>query len=149
MTEIAFQSRKAIVRHFAWPAFAASAAVCLLVSGCATTRKKPAFPWSTASIVRPIIPAPSVSEEEAAPAVQGETAEALPPIPSSLAPAPSSPVRPRTAPPPNSGSERLRADPPVLAPQMSAEETAAAQQDTNLSLGEAERNLASTHGKNL
>jgi hypothetical protein len=37
----------------------------------------------------------------------------------------------------------------LIAPQLTPQESAAAQQQTNLSLGIAEKNLQSVHGKNL
>lgn len=150
MSEIAFKRQTSRVRRIVLPAFAATALPCLLLSGCAATRKRPAFPWATASIVRPIIPGPerSRSVDEPPPQLDGENADA-PPMPSALAPAHLSPARPRALPAPTPEPERTLAAPPVIAPQMTAEETAAAQLETNASLGEAEKNLASMTGKKL
>lgn len=150
MTEIAFETQTSRVRQMVSPLIAATALLCLLVSGCAATRKRPAFPWATASIVRPIVPEPELAApgDETAPQLDGENADA-PPVPAALAPAHLSPVRPRVVPAPTPEPERTLAAPPVIAPQMTAEEAAAAQQETNASLGEAEKNLASTNGKKL
>jgi hypothetical protein len=149
MTEIAFETQTARVRSTVLPVIAVMALVCLAVGGCATTRKQQAFPWTTASIVRPIVPQPepaTIGDE--APEVGGESADA-PPLPAALAPARVGPARPRVTPSAAPEPERTLASPPVIAPQMTPEETAAAQQDTNNSLGEAERNLATTTGKKL
>lgn len=148
MKEIAFERQSERARASVSVMIAGTALLCLLVSGCNATRKRPAFPWPTASIVRPIIPEPDVAAPGAQPAPEVESADA-PPVPPALAPARMSPARPHVAPAPAAEPERVLAAPPVIAPQMSAEETAAAQQDTNSSLGAAEKNLANTNGRKL
>jgi hypothetical protein len=150
MTEIAFTSRTSPVRRIVLQASAATALLCLLLSGCAATRKRPAFPWATASIVRPMIPAPEMTGPGDAPPprLESENADA-PPMPSALAPARLSPARPRALPAPAPEPERTLAAPPVIAAQMTAEEAAAAQLETNAGLGEAEKNLASMNGSKL
>jgi hypothetical protein len=85
--------------------------------------------------------------EEAAPDLQ----VVWPPLATILIPVRSGPARPRVngAPPTNTGSEPEKAEMPTIAPQLSRQESTAAQQETNQSLSIAEKNLAGTHGKNL
>jgi hypothetical protein len=47
------------------------------------------------------------------------------------------------------GTDAEKQESPAIAPSLSAQETAVAQQQTSESLGIAEKNLASTRGKNL
>lgn len=128
-----------------------SAAVCgatcvggLLLGGCAPARKKAAFPWQTATIVRPIVPEPEAGSAEQ-PDVQGEA----PAMDSGVALIVSSPARPHVAPPARTPEEPAKPALPTISPQLSAEEAQAAQQDTNASLSAADRNLESTRGKTL
>lgn len=75
----------------------------------------------------------------------------LPPFPLRLISMRSTPPRPRVLTPPSNGTgtdaEKLEA--PMIAPQLSPEEAAVAEQQANQSLGVAERNLASSRGKKL
>jgi outer membrane murein-binding lipoprotein Lpp len=73
---------------------------------------------------------------------------ALPP--STLVIARSVPARPRVAvaAPPQTEAP-VKTDVPQLAPQLSAAETSAAQQQTNQSLGIAEKNIGASEGKTL
>jgi hypothetical protein len=75
----------------------------------------------------------------------------LPPSPSRLINARVAPPKPRSVAPPSTASEgdpgKLGA--PIIAPQLSAQESAVARQETNQSLGIAERNLESARGKRL
>ena len=73
----------------------------------------------------------------------------VPPPPSPLAAIQSTPQRPRVAAAPSGQSNPARPEPPQIAPQLTAEETAAAQQQTNLSLSIAERNLAAARGRSV
>ena len=63
----------------------------------------------------------------------------------------SAPPRPRVTTPPSSGTgnDAEKSAGTLLVPQLSAAETAAAQQQTNQSLSIAEKNLESTQGKSL
>ena len=72
----------------------------------------------------------------------------IPSSPSPLAIVQSAPQRPRVpaAPAQNAAA---RPEPPQIMPQLTAEETTEAQQQTNVSLSIAERNIAVTQGKNL
>jgi hypothetical protein len=112
-------------------------------------KKRPGIPWDTAVQVKPIAqpqkPEGASASEDSGPELQVE----LPPFPGYLIPVRTAPARPRVSAPPsaNSGSEKSEA--PLIAPQLTPQESAAAQQQTNLSLGIAEKNLQSVHGKNL
>ncbi len=114
-------------------------------------RKRPAIPWTTAIQVKPA-PQPRLVmvkdiPEDQVPDLRLE----LPPFPLRLIAARSAPPRPRVATPPSAGggndSEKLEA--PLIAPQLTAKEAAAAQQQTNESLNIAEKNLESARGKRL
>jgi hypothetical protein len=59
------------------------------------------------------------------------------------------PPRPRVASVPPAENDSVKADVPLIAPQLSPEEKASAQQQTNQSIGVAEKNLAATQGKSL
>jgi hypothetical protein len=127
-------------------AFLSGAAV--LLSGCAE-RKRPNIPWATATKVRPIKqPAVAASaSNDAPPDLQLE----LPPFPSHLVNARPSPPRPRVSTPAASanGNDAEKLSAPNIAPQLSAGESAAAQQETNQNLNIAENNLKPAAGKKL
>jgi hypothetical protein len=120
------------------------------MSGCAERRAKArTFPWSSAAAAarpRPlgVLTAASGQTDEASPELQLD----IPPPPSPLAIVQSAPPRPRVPAAP-SQSAAARPEPPQIMPQLTAEETTAAQQQTNVSLSIAERNIAVTQGKNL
>jgi len=121
-----------------------------LLSGC-SVRKRPSIPWATAVQVRPTLQAhpalTSAALDDAVPELHLE----FPPFPIHLIPVKTSPPRPRTSAPTSAGAdtdaEKLEA--PMIAPQLSPQESAAAQQETNQSLAVADKNLASTRGKRL
>jgi hypothetical protein len=75
----------------------------------------------------------------------------LPAIPPRLMTTRSAPPRPRgTAPASNgTGADSEKSESSLITPQLSAEETMAAQQQANQSLSIAERNLQSVRGKRL
>jgi hypothetical protein len=114
-------------------------------------RKQPGIPWATVIKVKPVTQA----RNEAANSVQEDPLPdlrfELPPFPGTLITGRSAPPRPRngTPPPgaPSHDSEKLGA--PVIAPQLTAQESAVARQQTNQSLGIAEKNLESIRGKKL
>jgi hypothetical protein len=124
--------------------------VALLSSGC-SIRKKPSIPWATAVQVKPALQthpaAASDVSEEVAPDLQMQ----WPPLAAILIPVRGGPARPRVngAPPANTGSEPEKTEMPTIAPQLSRQESTAAQQETNQSLSIAEKNLAGTRGKSL
>jgi hypothetical protein len=78
-----------------------------------------------------------------------EVSPDAPPPPSPLAAIQSVPPRPRVQVAPSEPSNPTRPEPPQIAPQLTAEETTAAQQQTNLSLSIAERNVSASQGKPL
>jgi hypothetical protein len=136
------------------PPFRFNAAVLLTValfsSGCGV-RKRPSLPWASAVQVKPVLQTRAATAgsatEEAAPEFNME----MPPFASLLIPVHSGPVRPRTGAPPsgNSGTETEKTAVPVIAPQLSRQESAAAQDQANQSLAIAEKNLAAARGKKL
>jgi hypothetical protein len=120
----------------------------VVMSGCAERKVKArTFPWSTAAAVRPrpldVLTAASEQSDDS-PQLQ---LDILPP-PSPLAIVQSAPQRPRVQVAPSQNAA-ARPEPPQIMPQLTAEETTAAQQQTNVSLSIAERNLAVTQGKSL
>jgi len=122
----------------------------LLLSGCAERRvKAKPFPWSTFAYTRPLAPgiAPTQIDESEDP-LNDATLDVAPP-PSALVIARSVPPRPRLPAGNSSQSDAGKPDVPQIAPQLTAAETSAAQQQTTQSLNVAERNIGSTEGKTL
>jgi hypothetical protein len=129
-----------------------SAVLCasMLASGCAE-HKRPKLPWSTASVVRPRIPAPpsdSANAEELARELPAQLRLDLAPPESSLLPQ-SRPARPRVATPQPAAAESSKPGKPFVVPQLSVEESNEAQQEATASLSEAEKSVAATRGKTL
>jgi hypothetical protein len=117
------------------------------LGGCAS-RKTPAFSWHTASIVRPRIPLkPNVPPaEEPAPDLR----PLIPPPSFRLVTARSAPPRPRSTAGAESDSDSTAAvQAPSIAPQLTPDESAAAQQQTSQRLSIAERNLGRASGRTL
>jgi hypothetical protein len=73
----------------------------------------------------------------------------VPPPPSPLAAVQNIPQRPRVVAATSGPSTPSRPEPPQIVPQLTAEETTAAQQQTSLSLSVAERNIAASRGRSL
>jgi hypothetical protein len=123
--------------------------VLLSTSGC-FTRRRPALPWRTAILVRPIVPA-------AAPSETADTADPLPdlrleipPPPSPIAAAHSVPAKPRVVSAPS--AENMDAEnpaQPLITPALTPEDTAAAKLETQRSLEIANRNLNKARGRSL
>jgi hypothetical protein len=142
--------RFAVARRWSPSAMvAATVAALLLGNGCAEKHAQ-AFPWATAITVRPHAPTP----------VPGYKPPALdlssPDLPWDF-PAPRGltivrqPARPRVpAPATHEPDEDVKTEAPSLAPQLSQQEIAAAQEQMNTSIGVARRNLeaASSHKLN-
>ena len=148
MNHTAIQSPVGSPRARAPIALVLLCASAVVISGCAERRvKAKTFPWSTASAVRPrplgALTAASEQTDEA-PQLQ---LDILPP-PSPLAIIQTAPQRPRVPAAPSQNAA-ARPEPPQIMPQLTAEETTAAQQQTNVSLSIAERNIAVTQGKSL
>jgi len=133
-----------------WPQFALVAAMipaAMLADGCAGKRAH-VYPWATAITVRPRTPV-------TASYTPASVDESAPDLPWNFAPPPSlavirQPARPRVpvqaAPEP---PENVKTEAPLLAPQLSQQEIAAAQQQMNESLGVAQRNLQAAKSHRL
>lgn len=129
---------------------ATSCGVMLLLSGCAQrhAKAKP-FPWSTFAYTRPVVTSTAAQPGEDEDPLEDVTIDVAPP-PSPLVMARSIPARPRL-PASNNAQNDAASKPevPQIAPQLTAAETSAAQQQTNQSLSVAERNIGSTSGRTL
>jgi hypothetical protein len=131
-------------------AFAALCGLAVVLSGCAERKAKArTFPWASVAMVRPIVP-------KIADLAYDETSESLPevdldvpPPPSPLAFTNATPLRPHVPAAPSGPNNAAKFEPPQIVPQLTPQETEAAQQQTNLSLSIAEQNIAATRGKAL
>lgn len=126
----------------------------VVFSGCAersvkAKAKARAFPWSTAAVVRPKPLAALAVTDSQADETSPELQLDVPPPPSPLALVQSAPQRPHVPQPPSGQNTSAKPEPPQIMPQLTPEETTAAQQQTNVSLSIAERNIAVTQGKSL
>ncbi len=142
-----------LFQHSQWFArfgVAISCALILLLSGCAERKvKAKTFPWSTFAYTRPLTPSLGPTQIDDSDPLEDATLDVAPP-PSAVAIARSVPVRPRV--PAGNSSQNdngNKPDVPQIAPQLTAAEASAAQQQTSQSLGVAERNIGSTEGKAL
>jgi hypothetical protein len=121
------------------------------MNGCAEQKKVQArkFPWSTAASARPKLIAltlPAIDEnDDLMPPVELD----VPPPPGPLNEARPTPARPRVAVPAGAASDATKPEPLEIVPELTPEETAAAQQQTGNSLGIAEKNIGSARGKAL
>jgi hypothetical protein len=120
------------------------------LGGCAM-KKRPSIPWATAIQVKPVMQAHTDGTGEASENLGPELQLNLPPFPGHLIPVRTAPPRPHVSTPPSAaaGNDAEKLETPLFAPQLSAQESAVAQQQTNQSLSIAERNLASARGKTL
>jgi len=125
--------------------------VTAIFSGCAANQKPRArtFAWAAATNVRPLAPEKVLSD------ISNEDLFAdlgldVPAPPSPIAGSPGGPQRPRVAvvPAGNPGTAPVP-EAPTIAPQLSPEQTAAAQQQTAASVGVAEKNIAASQGRSL
>ncbi len=149
MTDSPVQPQLAVTRNSARIFLGVVGSVAILMSGCAA-RKQPTIPWSTAVLVRPIVPqhpAPTGNLEDPVPDLQLELPPPPAPLPTRTPPAP---VRARSvAPAPSPSPAGGKPDTPQIIPGLSSQESAALRQQTDQSLSSAERNLAATAGKSL
>ena len=129
------------------------ATLCLgtcLFSGCAWQRSAAkTFPWSVSAQQQPKVPAMGTSGADDSEELAGIQPE-LPAPPSTLTAAYSIPTRPRVpviAAPPTPATSKPEA--PVITPQLTTQEAEAAQQQTNLSLSNAEHNMLTVQGRSL
>jgi hypothetical protein len=147
MTETSAQPQPAMMRLPARLFFSVFGAAAILVGGCAA-RKKPTIPWSTAVLVRPIVPQVSSAPddlEDPVPELKLEIPPPPPPLSTRTIPA-----RPhRIVPATNQNTAPEKAGNPQIVPELTTQESSALQQEANQSLATAERNLAVTTGKSL
>jgi hypothetical protein len=147
MTQTLAQPQFAVMRVRARIFFGVLGSAAIFMSGCAA-RRKPAIPWSTAVLVRPIVAQHSAAAgnaEDPEPDLRLE----IPPPPAPLATR-TTPARPRSAAPSTSQNAPAgRPDIPQIVPGLSTEESVSLQRETNLSVSAAEHNLAATAGKSL
>lgn len=119
----------------------------ILLGGCAA-RKTPAIAWSTEVLVRPIPPerpAPTANLADPVPDLRLE----IPPPPAPLA-ARNVPARPRTfAPSQSENVQPEKLETPQILPDLTSQESASLQRETEESLSTAERNLSGAAGKSL
>jgi hypothetical protein len=114
-------------------------------------RRRPAIPWATAIQVRPMLQAHAADDADLdAPQFNLDIAS----LAAELVPIRTAPPRPHVSPPPSPlpaapVADAEKPEAPTIAPQLSKEEFAAAQQETNQSLDIAEKNLAAASGKRL
>ena len=147
MTETSAEPQPAVMRDSARMLFSMLGSVAIFMSGCAA-RKKPAIPWSTAVLVRPILPQQATANIDVDDPVPGLRFE-MPPPPAPLATR-IAPARPRSvAPLTNQNPPIAKPDIPQIVPGLSTEESASLQQETDRDLSRAERNLTATAGKRL
>ncbi len=114
-------------------------------------RKRPGIPWATAVQVRPVAQPRTAETSSVSEDPLPELRLELPLFPNHLIPVRPGPPRPRVSTPPaaTTGNDAEKLDAPMIAPQLTAQESAVAQQLTSQSLGIAEKNLESARGKNL
>ena len=147
MTETSAKPQPAVIHLPARIFFVVFGAAAILLSGCAA-RKKPTIPWSTAVLVRPIVPQLSSAPgdlEDPVPELKLEIPPPPPPLSSRTVPA-----RPRRiAPATNQNTAPEKTGNPQIVPELTTQESSALQQEANQSLANAERNLAATAGKSL
>lgn len=148
MTETSAQLQLALMRDRARILFGLLGSAAILASGCAA-RKNPTIPWNTAVLVRPIAPQrPSPAEVDEVPVP--DLGLEIPQPPTPLVTRTPAPVRPRgVAPSANPAALSGKPEAPQIVPELSTQESASLQRETNQSLAAAERNLAATTGKSL
>jgi hypothetical protein len=131
--------------------FAVICAVAAILSGCAANQKPRAraFPWAAANNVRPLAPektSADVSNED----LFADLGLVVPAPPSPIAGTSSSPQRPHVAVVSTGSAGATRVpEAPMIAPQLSPVQTAAAQQQTSASVSIAEKNIAAAQGRSL
>ena len=131
-----------------------SLSLAFLSSGCiGFFHRRPKIPWATAVQVRPNLETHAGGGDGAdldAPEIGLDSA----PFAALMVPIRSAPPRPHVNPTPAPAasapaSDAEKPEAPTIAAQLSKEEAAAAQQETNQSVDIAEKNLASTRNKRL
>jgi hypothetical protein len=129
--------------------YAALFTISIFAVGCAEQKPKArTFPWGNALNVRPALPDSQAAIIET-PDLFSDVEPDAPPPPSPLAAVRAVPAKPRVPAPSLPSEPASKPEIPEIAPQMTAEETTAAQQQTNQSVSIAERNVEATQGKTL
>jgi hypothetical protein len=119
-------------------------------AGCSVVQKKPSLAWGTAIQTRPLAVTERQTTADPPDFISGLYLMISPPPSPIVVAAQPSPVRSRVTSPASTGSGSVgKPEAPLIVPQLTAEEAAAAKQQTNQSLNIAEKNLAATQGKNL
>lgn len=132
-------------------AFAMLCVVAAVLSGCAGSQKPRAktFPWATVRNVRPVAPE-KMSSDVSNQDLFAELGLDFPAPPSPVAGMPSGPQRPHVAVVSTGGSNTPHVpEVPTIAPQLTPEQTASAQQQTSASVSIAEKNVAASQGRSL
>jgi hypothetical protein len=123
-----------------------SVLVVLYASGCATQRR-PRFQVADVAFARPIVPQ-AVPDHSAAIAPDIEIDVAI--LPPQLVTTRAVPAKPHIAPPPPTEPARSDKPPvPILEPELSSEELAVAQTETQRSLAVSDQTLALTQNRHL
>ena len=148
MTENSARTHSVFPRRDVRIGFIILACATMALGGC-SVRRRPAIPWATAVQVRPIpqankTPANGIPEDPVP-----ELRYDLPPFPPHLINARNGPPRPHVNTPSTATAEMEKREAPMIAPQLTPAETTVAQQQTNQSLGSAEKNLAAANSKKL
>ncbi len=114
-------------------------------------RRRPSIIWATATQVRPVIQPQTATATEIPEDPIPELRLESPALPSRMMTTHNGPARPRVpaATSAGAGTDSEKSESSLITPQLSGEETAAAQQQTNQSLSIAERNLQSARGRRL
>jgi hypothetical protein len=132
-----------------------SLSLAFLSGGCVFFHRRPNIPWATAVQVRPTLQPHLANGDGAGDLDAPEISLDLAPMVAVMLPIRSAPPRPKVNPSPAPAASAPATDAekapeaPTIAAQLSKEEFAAAQQETNQSLDIAEKNLASTRDKRL
>ena len=144
------ESHLAPKRIAAWLSLGALCCAGVFTAGCSVVRKKPTVAWGTAIQTRPL----PVAEREKTvdpPDSVPELNLVLTPLTSPIVWVPQpTPLRSRVAAAPSAaGNGARKTELPLLVPQLTMEEAAAAKQQTEQSLSVAEKNLSAAQNRNL
>jgi hypothetical protein len=150
MTEYSGWPQNVLLQRRARSAFLSLSCAAVLLTGC-SIRKRPAIPWNTAVQVKPVMQTQTGNSGDLPTDPVPDLRLELPPFPLRLISMRSAPPRPRVLTPTvtNAGTDAEKREAPMIAPQLSPQEAAVAEQQANQSLGIAKRNLESSHGKKL
>jgi hypothetical protein len=136
------------LRHLARSSFVVLCCFGILSSGC-SVRRKPSIPWNTAILVQPVNPARPVATADLSEDPVPDLLPEVPSFPLRLI-STKSPVRPHVAAPAGgAATDSEKSDAPMITPQLSPQESVAAQLQINESLRIAQKNLSGMRGKNL